>query len=198
MYRYGVPDSIHSDQGRNFEAQVFKEMCDVLGIKKTRTTAYHPSGNGQGENSNRTLKSLLKSKVENDVERWDEHIGASMMAYRSSVHQSTGYTPFSLMYGREIKLPLDLMVGVPDEEEYNVYGDFAGKLKRKLTEAFRDVRDNLHTAQYRQKDYNDRGMKGYSYQPGDEVFLYNPAMKPGEAAKFHRQQSSIGIGRVRT
>ena len=94
-------------------------MCDLLVIKKTRTTVYHPAGNGQGENWNRTLKGLLKAKVDSDVERWDEHIGACLMAYRTSVHQSTGCTPFSLMYRHEMKLPLDIMVGVPDEEEYD-------------------------------------------------------------------------------
>ena len=187
VIRYGVPEGIHSDQGRNFASKVFQEMCKLLGIRKTRTTAYHPAGNGQGENWNRTLKSLLKAKVDGDVQRWDEHIGVCLMAYRSSVHQSTGYTPFNLMFGREMKLPLDIMIGVPNEEEYNLYGDFASKLKRKLTEAFKHVRENLQTAQCRQKDYYDRGIKDCSFQPGDQVFLYNPALKPGEAAKFHRE-----------
>ena len=80
VYRYGVADSIHSDQGRNFESKVFQKMCDLLGIKKTRITAYHTAGNGQGENWNRTLKGLLKAKVGSDVERWDEHIGALYMS----------------------------------------------------------------------------------------------------------------------
>ena len=163
-------------------------MCGRLGIKKTRTTAYHPAGNGQGQGEiwNRTRKGLLKAKVDSDVERWDEHIGACLMAYRSSVHQSTGYTSFSLMYGHEMKLPLDIMVGLPDEEEYDFYGDFACKLKRNLTDAFRHVRENLQAAQCRQKEYYDRGVKNCSYQPGDLVFLYNPALKPGEASKFRR------------
>ena len=184
--RYGVPDDIYSDQGRNFESQVFKEMCQLLGIRKTRTTAYHPAGNGQGENWNRTLKGLLKAKVDGNVERWDEQIGACLMAYRSSVHRSTGYTPFHLMYGREMKLPLDIMMGVPDQEEHTSYGDFATKLKQNLTEAYQHVRENLQTAQCRQKEYYDRVVKDSEFQSGDQVYLYSPALKPGEAAKFHR------------
>ena len=61
-------------------------MCEILQIKQTRRTACHPSGNGQVENFNRVVKSLLKSKIDNEPQQWDQHLGASLMAYRRSVH----------------------------------------------------------------------------------------------------------------
>ena len=132
IYRYGVPDSIHTDQGTNFESNLFQEMCDVLEIKKTRTTPYHPAGNGQVENFKRTLKSLLKVRVTENTNTWDEHLGACLMAYRSSIHKSTCYTPFHLMFGREIRLPLDIMLGEEIKEEEESYGEFATVWLRKI------------------------------------------------------------------
>ena len=64
--RYDVPESIHSDQGRIFESQVFEDMCHLLEINKTLSIAHHPGGNGQIENQHETLKSMLKARVEDD------------------------------------------------------------------------------------------------------------------------------------
>ena len=80
-HRYGAPDSSHSDQDHNFESKVFQQMCKILQIKKTRTTAYHLAENSQVENFNQVVKSLLKSKIEIELQQWDQHLGASLMAY---------------------------------------------------------------------------------------------------------------------
>ena len=186
IYRYGVPDSIHTDQGTNFESTLFQEMCEVLEINKTRTTSYHPAGNGQVENFNRTLKSLLKVRVTENTNTWDEYLGACLMAYRSSIHKSTGYTPFHLMFGRETRMPLDIMLGEQIDEEEESYGEFATELKEKLTEAYRQTSKNLQVAQCRQKAYYNQDATNKVYKPGDKVFLYTPQLKVGEAAKFHR------------
>jgi len=85
-----VPDAIHTDQGRNFESRLFSVLCQMLKIKKSRTTAYHPAGNGQVENANKTDKSLLMAKVDSEPETSDQHLGTCLMAYRSSEHSSTG------------------------------------------------------------------------------------------------------------
>ena len=126
------------------------------------------------------------AKVKSDPETWDQHLGPCMMAYRSSEHISTGYTPFTLMFGREMRLPLDVMVGVP-EATPDHYGDYVSQLKSQLSNAFQDVREHLRTAQHRQKEYFDRGVKERLYQPGDQVFLFDPQLRPGEATKFQRK-----------
>ena len=100
--RFGVPDSIHSDQGRNFELQLFQETCMLLGINKTRSTAYHREGNGQAENLHRTMKGMLTARAEEQQGHWDEQLDFCMMAYQSSLRSSTGHTLFELVFGHKM------------------------------------------------------------------------------------------------
>ena len=182
--RFGVPDSIHSDQGHNFESKIFSEMCQLQSINKTRTSAYHPEGNGQVESLHKTFRSMLKARVEDNPVTWDEHLDFCMMAYRSSVHSSTGHTPFEFMFSREMRIPLD--VGGAEDNECS-FTDFVTDLEEDLQTSYRDVRQNLEVAQRRQKDAYDKGVKHTVYQPGDLVLRYTPQLNSGEGSEFHKQ-----------
>ncbi|KAL5005383.1 hypothetical protein ScPMuIL_018839, partial [Solemya velum] len=100
---------LHSDQGGNFESKLFKELCSLLGINKTRTTAYRPESDGMIERFNRTMKNILSKYVQADQSDWDLHLPTVTMAYRSSIHETTGVTPNFMMLGREINTPLNIM-----------------------------------------------------------------------------------------
>ena len=80
---YGVPFRIHSDQGRNFESVLIKEICALYGMKKSRTTPYHPSGNGQVERFNQTICSLLRSLTPTEKRRWPEMITHVVFMYNT-------------------------------------------------------------------------------------------------------------------
>ena len=103
--RFGVPSIIHSDQGREFESRLFEEVCQLLGIEKTRTTPYHPQSDGLVERFNRTLQQMLSAFVNKERDDWDEHLPYVTMAYRATVHESTKFSPNRLMLGRETDLP---------------------------------------------------------------------------------------------
>ena len=107
--QFGVPLLIHSDRGRNFESELFAEMCRLLGIKKTRTTPYHTQSDGMVECFNRTLEAQLSKFADQNQKDWDEHIPSFLMAYRSATHDTTHCSPVKMMLGRELKVPIDLM-----------------------------------------------------------------------------------------
>ena len=117
--RFGVPNSIHSDQGAQFESELFQEMCALLQINKTRSTPYHPQSDGMGERFNATLASMLTAYANDNHSNWDTSIPFVMMAYRCAEHETTDVSPNRLMLGREVSTPFDLMYELPREAKVN-------------------------------------------------------------------------------
>ena len=109
FFRFSPPEQLHTDQGRQFESELVAEVCKLLGINKTRTTAYHPQSDGLVERFNRTLLSMLATAASENPFDWEEHLRPLCMAYNTSVQSTTGFTPFSLMFGRQARMPIDVM-----------------------------------------------------------------------------------------
>ena len=109
--RFGTPRQLHSDRATNFESKVFQNVCKLLNIHKTPTTSRNPQSDGMVERFNRTLATMLTMYCESKQNIWDEHLPYVMLAYRSSVHDSTGFSPNMMMLGREVVLPLQATWG---------------------------------------------------------------------------------------
>ena len=106
IQQHGIPESIHTDQGRQFESDLIKHLCSSLGIEKTRISPYHAQSDSMVERLNRTLsKYMYQSGGE-----WDQYLPQVELAYNSSIHSGTGFSPFFLAHGREPNLPVDTML----------------------------------------------------------------------------------------
>ena len=173
--RYGVPKRIHSDQGRNFESELIHELCHVYGIKKSKTTPYHPEGNAQCERFNRSMHDLLRTLPNEKKKKWPEHLPELLYAYNATPHAATGYTPFYLLFGREPRLPVDILLG-GDQPEDNHPGDVHDWLtthQSRLRDAYQKAGERLQNAAQSRKARHDQRLNDVPVRFGQLVFLRN-------------------------
>jgi len=107
--RFSTPGQLHTNQGKQFESHLMKEICKLCNIQKTRITPYHPQSNGLVERFNRTMLNMLATCTKDNPFEWRKHIRKVCMAYNSSIQAATGFIPFYLMFGCQAKLPIDIM-----------------------------------------------------------------------------------------
>lgn len=175
--QHGIPEQIHTDQGRQFEGELVTSLCKALGIKKTRTTPYHPQSDGLIERFNRTLKDQLAKFLIESQGHWDDYIGQVEFAYNSSCHSTTGFSPYFILHGREPRIPASLMSTppVPSNATPGTPAEYCSSLKERHRSAFQYVIDDSQGAQQRQKYYYDRKEKYAPYAIEDLVMLDNAA-----------------------
>ena len=166
--RFGLPDVIHSDQGRNFKSTVLRQTLEAFGIAKSCTTAYHPQGDGMAERLNRSLLQMLRAFVEKQDD-WEHYLPLVLYAYRMSIHSSTGVTPFLLMFDR-----------VPSKAQFPPLtafepGSYSAHLNTKLSELRKFVQDVIRDSAKAQKEqYDLHSAEERPLHKGDPVWLSVP------------------------
>ena len=173
---HGIPEVLHSDQGRQFEAEIVQRLCQLLGIKKSRTAPYNPKSDGMVERFNRTLIDQLAKTLLACGGEWDAYLKHVAFAYNTSVHACTNYTPYYLTHGREARVPVDVLV--PSQQGhsdlFSSQGDYVTSLVGRLETAFSAARQSSTSAREKQKLYHDGAVRHKPYAEGDLVWLHNP------------------------
>ncbi len=143
---FGVPGRLHSDQGRNFESEVIRELCKIYGITKSRTTPYHPQGNGQCERFNRTMHDRLRTLSEKKKKKWAEYLPELVYTYNVTPHSASGYSPYFLLFGQEPKLPLDQVLNLPNPEGSKTPKDWVEGHRLRMKEVMEQAREKQREA----------------------------------------------------
>ena len=170
---YGLPDKIISDQGTNFESDLIKELCGILGVKKIRTTPYHPQTNGSCERFNRTLIGMIGTLPEKEKSKWQSSLKALVHAYNSTVCRMTGFSPFYLMFGRSPRLALDIELGLkmPRVSEPRPTSTFVRNLKKRLSWAHKIARQQREKSAGMNKESYDRKTRCSKLEIGDTCLV---------------------------
>ena len=176
--RVGIPKEVVSDQGSQFVSDVMKEVSRLLSLKQLVTSPYHPMCNGLVERYNATLKSMLKRMCAEQPTEWDRYIAPLLFAYRGVKQESLGFTPFELLYGRNVRGPVQVLKELWSnddiEPDTKLTYEYVIDLKNRIAETCELARSNLEKAQVKQKRlYNLKAHKR-EFKIGSRVLVLKP------------------------
>uniref|UniRef100_A0A1A8L5P6 Gypsy retrotransposon integrase-like protein 1 n=1 Tax=Nothobranchius pienaari TaxID=704102 RepID=A0A1A8L5P6_9TELE len=170
---FGCPERILTDRGAAFESALLQELCQLYGCKKSRTTAYHPQGNGACERFNQTLLNLLNSLTETDQAQWPDRLPALLQAYNSTVHSATRLTPHYVVFGRHARLPIDWITGLGPTTEHCTLQGWVRHHKKTLDFAYQTAKGYVQQRQTRDQAHYNRRTKMLPILPGERVLIRN-------------------------
>lgn len=153
-----LPVELHTDQGRNFDSRVFHQLSFLLGIKKTRTTPFHPQSNDLVERQHQTLTNYLAKFVSENQQDWNRWIGMSLLAYRLGRHKTTGFSPIELCF-----LQIFFKGVLYKRESYIL------SLKKKINKIHSKIRERLTMKSSRTKTFYDRKTRQVYFKSGQKL-----------------------------
>ena len=182
--RFGCMSELHSDNGTNFVSEIMQSLCKLLGIERSTTCVRRPQSDGVCERFNHTVQNMLSTALTDHIFDWDEVLPFLMMAYRASKHESTGFSPNKMLYGKEIKLPLEAYAPeTPDSQEFKA-PEYVEHIQNLLKKSHAIAMENLERAvEYQQRSYLNR-LKPHAYHLKEAVWYWRPVFKKGQCPKL--------------
>lgn len=159
---FGTPESIHSDRGSSFENKLLHELCNILNIKKTRSSPYYPQGNGMVERLFRTVKDMVFATVSSTGRKWPDILPLVERALRCTRHACTHFSPYEIVFGRSMP---NVWISVsPLKDRFRRYEEYIKEIQcyNKMIEEF-IAKQRTNT----KSSYGECAMKGYKI--GDKV-----------------------------
>ncbi len=177
--RWGAPYSLLSDRGTNFLSSIVKEVCKLFHIQKLNTSAWHPETNGTVERRMSTLAQTLRMFINANQSNWPDILPSIMAAMRATpATNTTLFSPYKILLGEEMRLPLDTRL-IPNKSFPQNTLDHLQQITSQFDITREVVKDNIKTAQERNKVAYDRGSVNPSYRLGDLVLINNVTKKKG-------------------
>ncbi|CAG2206802.1 unnamed protein product [Mytilus edulis] len=185
--RYGAPRVLISDRGRNFTSNLVKALSEMFQITRHLTSSYHPQTNGSVERMNSVILQSIRSYAKDQQDDWVHLLPGIMMAYRATpATQSTDFSPFFLLFGREMCLPIDTSL-IPKEHLAQDHRIFLGRILQNLERTRKIASENIEVAQERNKRQYDKNTQEPEFRPTQRVWLYCTKVPVGKAPKLHRK-----------
>ncbi|UYV71623.1 hypothetical protein LAZ67_8003894, partial [Cordylochernes scorpioides] len=184
--RHGAPRFLISDRGSQFTSNLMKEVMKMCKVKHCFTTSYHPQTNGLTERLNRTLINMISMYVNTDQKNWDEILPFITHAYNTTIQETTGYSPFFLLFGRE---PMSLLddENIPTDSNMDDYDEYIENYLDKIARTRQVVINNTEKTQERMKRNYDKKHNERIYEPGHLVAVWTPVRKIGKCEKLLRK-----------
>ncbi|XP_069993662.1 uncharacterized protein [Penaeus vannamei] len=183
--QYGMPRVLQSDQGSNFWSVMFQEVMKLLHVKQYSATAYRPQTQGALERYHQTLKTMLTKYCHETGSEWDLGVPLMLYAIRCTKQESLGFSPYELLFGRDIRGPIKLLyeswIGI---ENSGSLSDYVVKMKTRLQHLQEFSHKNLERAQCSMKGTYDRNAIEREFGIGEKVLLFLPVRKQPLTAKY--------------
>jgi transposase InsO family protein len=182
---FGAPQVIHSDRGSNFESELFRKQCEIMGIQKTKTSPYYPQADGLVERLFRTIKPLISATVKSHGISWCEAIPIVEMGLRASQQATIGFSPYEVIFGRRMRLPLLWQLPHKSEslsKKHNM--QYIHELQDRLEIVRESVARHMRTAIQRQAEHYNRHKTNTVIQVGDQVLIKREGHIPNVFPKY--------------